>query len=617
MRKNKTYIQITSVRATARRAQSREKKNLLKHIGFLLILATITSCTQNPKPPLGQHYPFEGRQKARPEMEVIGWSKNENYFAVRFYYKVNDYGGTLHEGRDCRGYRTPGGERFRGRESILIFYRNRVLEEYPIRDLLRCTSNKTAERRLVKAEDAMDRYSIRKGFPGERIPAIRNRITIRNSKLGSFLLTYRLRSKFWEGKASIKEFTDTHLLYLSNGAYKQKVYSFTETGNYLGAMAFGKMTRLDAAYVSPSKKIILIYCRTALKGVYGINKLWSLTALYKDEGGIQAPRDSSELLFRAIDRDDLEGFKSALHNGADINFYNVQDHRPLTYAISNNNYNFAKAIIDLDGSVNSKNELALPPLGYLFKQKRNIPMIKLLLHEGADPDGVYPINGDPILFDAAMRGDLEVVKLLVDGGADVNRPSRTPLVHSLIRNTGKNNFRVLSYMVGEGVNINNADIDGNTPLHTGVIMDSLPVVKLLIENGAHGSIKNKGGFTPLLLAFHRHRPKYKIIETLLQKGANPNVSADAAMGPIQISAFRGDLNGLDLLLKHRANINYIDSTGDTALHRAVEKGNRKIVEYILKNGADIMVRDGGGMLPIERAGNEDMVDLLRKYRKEQ
>jgi len=70
-----------------------------------------------------------------------------------------------------------------------------------------------------------------------------------------------------------------------------------------------------------------------------------------------------------------------------------------------------------------------------------------------------------------------------------------------------------------------------------------------------------------------------------------------------------------ILQKDRSQIDARDSFGSTALHAAVEKGNRRIVELLIQNGANVNAEDNNGRTPIyfaEVRQNGEMEELLRK-----
>jgi len=70
-----------------------------------------------------------------------------------------------------------------------------------------------------------------------------------------------------------------------------------------------------------------------------------------------------------------------------------------------------------------------------------------------------------------------------------------------------------------------------------------------------------------------------------------------------------------LLQKEPSLVNVSDNYGNTPLHTAVEKGNIRIVEFLIQNGADVNAKDNEGRTPAyfaEVRGNYELEDLLRK-----
>ena len=97
--------------------------------------------------------------------------------------------------------------------------------------------------------------------------------------------------------------------------------------------------------------------------------------------------------------------------------------------------------------------------------------------------------GWTLLHVASMKGNLEVVKCLLENGAVVD-----PKVLSFaIKN---NQTHVVKYLIQNGVNIN-AKSSNMTPLQLAIQSDRFEIVNLLIENGASINTKVKHEFTAL------------------------------------------------------------------------------------------------------------------------
>lgn len=126
----------------------------------------------------------------------------------------------------------------------------------------------------------------------------------------------------------------------------------------------------------------------------------------------------------------------------------------------------------------------------------------------------------PLLHIVARNGRLEIIKHLIEKGANVDEKTNnrlTPLCLAVL--TGHKD--VVTAPLEKGANIDEKEADKWTPLHFATINGHLEIVKHLIEKGANVDRKAINGFTPLHLAT-RYGHK-EVITTLLGKGANPLV----------------------------------------------------------------------------------------------
>ena len=94
---------------------------------------------------------------------------------------------------------------------------------------------------------------------------------------------------------------------------------------------------------------------------------------------------------------------------------------------------------------------------------------------------------------AALRGNLEVCKQLIDKDADVNKPGWTPLHYAATNgNTG-----VIQLLLDNYAYIDASSPNGSTPLMMAAMYGSPSAVKLLLEAGADPRIKNALGLTAI------------------------------------------------------------------------------------------------------------------------
>jgi ankyrin repeat protein len=128
----------------------------------------------------------------------------------------------------------------------------------------------------------------------------------------------------------------------------------------------------------------------------------------------------------------------------------------------------------------------------------NIPvMVELLLKYGADPNAAS--EGDRPLVCAAYEGSVEIVKLLVGHGADLEPANGSkPLLVAASR--GKTD--VIVYLIAKGAHVTAADGSGYTALHRAARAGQVDAVRVLLASGADPASRDKWGRTPLDLAKH-------------------------------------------------------------------------------------------------------------------
>ena len=81
-------------------------------------------------------------------------------------------------------------------------------------------------------------------------------------------------------------------------------------------------------------------------------------------------------------------------------------------------------------------------------------------------------NLDASTREAAKRGDVEMLEMLISEGADVNRlgeEGRTPVFYA-------SDLKTARFLVNQGAELN-TDVTGNTPLIYSIMYNSAPVVR--------------------------------------------------------------------------------------------------------------------------------------------
>jgi len=258
---------------------------------------------------------------------------------------------------------------------------------------------------------------------------------------------------------------------------------------------------------------------------------------------VNKPEDWGPLQEAATMSNNIEMVKLLIDRGADVN---ATDWPALHTAISRGECrDTAELLIRRGADVNAKDTHGYTPLYYAIRHIDDPEFMSLLIANGAKLDTKYP-GGETALQAAAITGRTDVVKVLLEAGADINA----------------RNDR------------------GQTALHA--ILD--------IKRFTYAQ---------------ESRPK-DMIEALLAKGAEVNLKDNDGRTPLHVAAELAEGDIVELLLDKGADINAKDDeSGATALHHAARFGNRSAAEVLVARGADINAQDKQGHTPLQIAVHHD------------
>lgn len=190
---------------------------------------------------------------------------------------------------------------------------------------------------------------------------------------------------------------------------------------------------------------------------------------------------------------------------------------------------------------------------------------------------------------------VEIIRLLLDKGAEVNQPSRykTALMHA----ASEGHAEIASLLLSRGAEIDVQTNEGNA-LMMAVIGGHTEIVKLLLAAGVDVHAKHRTGDNALIMAArqrsyrtHAPPPDSEILRLLLDRGADPN-----AVGAWGVTALisANTAEKAKLLIARGANPEARDEQGRTALIKAAAGGDVAVVKALLGSGADVNATDKTG-----------------------
>lgn len=267
---------------------------------------------------------------------------------------------------------------------------------------------------------------------------------------------------------------------------------------------------------------------------------------------------------------------------------------------------------------------------------------------------------------AAGYNRTQIVKLLLQHKADVHAKDKGGLV-PLHNACSYGHYEVTEMLLKAGASVNAMDLWQFTPLHEAASKARVEVCSLLLANGADPTLMNchsksaidvaptrelqerlqyeyrghsllegarnadlakvkkylasdivnfkhpQTDETALHCAAASPYPKRKqVVETLLRKGALINEKTrEYFLTPLHIAADKSHYDVMDILLKQGAQVNALDSLGQTALHRVAQQGNVQACRLLLSHGVDSTTMSLQGYTAAQLA-TENVKKVLRE-----
>jgi ankyrin repeat protein len=340
----------------------------------------------------------------------------------------------------------------------------------------------------------------------------------------------------------------------------------------------------------------------------------------------------------------LDAVKLLIDRGAAVNAQeSVRNQTPLMWAVVENHPEVVKLLLASRADINAQTRVEIPD-GSSGKPEARSGDI------GAHGPGMYrgravpsPSGGLTVLHFAARDGNIELARLLVAAGADLERPSGNgtrPLLAAIINN----HIELAMFLLEKGADVNAADdFHKRTPLFAAVEMrnpdftrDTAPplrddrnpmdLIKALLAGGANPNTQvnttpfrgfyqvsanwvNFDGQTAFIRA--ALNGDITLMRLLLEHGADPNIKTYEGSNALMAAAglnwvvaqtySRSDdeyLQAAKLCIEKGNDINAVNNQGFTAVHGATNRGFDKMVQLLADNGSKLDVKDKQGRTPM-------------------
>src|SRR5262252_8888957 len=348
--------------------------------------------------------------------------------------------------------------------------------------------------------------------------------------------------------------------------------------------------------------------------------------------------------------------KLLLEVGANVDSPNPEGQTALMAVARTGNVAAARLLLGKGATVDAKEKWGGQTALMWASARRHPEMMQLLISKGADVNAAsidrdyqrhVTAEGRPKSLDsggftsllyAARENCIACVDVLLKHGADIDMPDPdgvSPLLVAIMNA----NWDLAKRLVEAGADVDQWDIYGEAPLYTAIGQrqridggrasidppnetKGIDIVRLLLEHHAnpnmqlffkpanvHGGTTSTRGATPLIRA--AANDDKEVVKLLLENGADPTLYMADRQTPIHavLSGRAPERDALELIKTfHDAgtDVNVValvvhmeEIRGGSALHYAVRKRYKKVIEQLASFGIDMNLKDQDGLTALD------------------
>lgn len=140
--------------------------------------------------------------------------------------------------------------------------------------------------------------------------------------------------------------------------------------------------------------------------------------------------------------------------------------------------------------------------------------------------------------------------------------------------------------------------------------DNLDEIMRLLDLGIPADCRNSYGWTAFMTAVWNG--KDRCADALVNAGADINALDTGGNSVLSHACIRNEPECIKRILKYGPNLDLCETNGDSPLYKAVKENNPECVKLLLDAGANVNKKGAGGWTPLHRASRQTGCDMCVK-----
>ncbi len=324
----------------------------------------------------------------------------------------------------------------------------------------------------------------------------------------------------------------------------------------------------------------------------------------------------------------IDKIKRYIKHGARVNDVSGKRYAPLTVAAKKENWPMVECLLEHGADINSGGDTVLHRAAY----ELNLDRVKWLISRGAklnaeDDNGVTPLGAifsSRYGYDETLHDKMwEMAAYLIKNIPDINLDTKTEHLTLLIEAIGRPRLDMVKLLISKGADVNACNSNGEHPLQFAIRMASWEpgwvrndssiqwdcAIELINCSASNLHVVNQAGDN--LLHYIAASNRTDVAEMLYQKGLRIETCNHNGWPAFftAISEQRSIMT--EWMLAHADNVAVAAKDGVTAIHLAAQTGKLALIELLIRRGVDVSAKDNQQRSAVHYAAVNKQWDIVR------